>query len=61
MKRMLQILSVLFLGLWLVCLFYFNRTNGIHIALIVGLLFFFRSLMTIETPVVKGTGDTKIQ
>ncbi len=54
MKRIcLLILSVLFLILWLAGLFYTNRTGSIHIALIVGLLFFMRSLMTIESPVAQ--------
>ncbi|MCY7311173.1 MAG: hypothetical protein SGI96_05295 [Bacteroidota bacterium] len=58
MKRMLQILSLIFLGLWVAGLFYLNGTSTIHIALIVGLIFFFRSLMIIETPAIKETGNT---
>ncbi|MBK7562134.1 MAG: hypothetical protein IPI68_11665 [Chitinophagaceae bacterium] len=39
MKRKLLVLSGLFLGLWVVCLFYPGQTPGIHIALLVELVF----------------------
>ncbi|MBK9570131.1 MAG: hypothetical protein IPO53_09565 [Chitinophagaceae bacterium] len=38
MKRKLLVLSGLFLGLWVVCLFYPGQTPGIHIALLVELV-----------------------
>ncbi|TMI62071.1 MAG: hypothetical protein E6H07_17585 [Bacteroidetes bacterium] len=58
MKRMLLlILSFAFLGLWIVGLFSPDRSSSIHIALIVALLFFLRSIMTlgVDIPAVKKT------
>jgi uncharacterized membrane protein YbaN (DUF454 family) len=59
MKRMLLlILSFAFLGLWIAGLFSPDRSSSIHIALIVALLFFLRSIMTLEDvdiPAVKKT------
>jgi hypothetical protein len=58
MKRiLLLILSFAFLGLWITGLFYDDTPAGIHLALIVALLFFFRSLMITEMPAVKKTSD----
>ena len=39
MKRKLLVLSGLFLGLWVACLFFPGRNSGIHIALLVELVF----------------------
>ncbi len=59
-RKCLLILSCLFLILWLVGLFYTNRTGSIHIALIVGLLFFMRSLMIVEPAVKKEIAEEEV-
>lgn len=61
MKRVLLLLSLAFLVLWIAALFYPTRNGSIHIALIVGLLFFFRSLMVTDTPIAKETSSRKSQ
>ena len=55
MKRTLLVLSILFLALWIAGLFYPKTTMSIHIALIVSLLFFIRSVITIQSPIIKET------
>ena len=54
------ILSLAFLGLWIIGLFSADRTAGIHMALIVSLLFFCRSLMTIEVDFQRSKKDQKL-
>lgn len=51
MKRaFLLLLSFLFLLLWVTGLVYAKQTSAIYMALIVSLLFYMRSLMTIQPP-----------
>lgn len=58
-RKILLVLGCLFLLLWLTGLIYTRQTSAIHIALIVSLLFFMRSLMVIEeTPVTKVASET---
>lgn len=54
MKRAMMLLGLLFLVLWITGLFY-TTTLSIHIALIVSLLFFMRSVMV--TPDVTAKRD----
>ena len=61
MKKALIILSLFFLALWIVALFYSNRTGSIHVALLVGLLLFVRSFMVIEPAINKETDSTNTQ
>lgn len=46
MKFKLLVLAILFLSLWVLCLFYNGYTSSIHKALIVGLIFFIPSVIT---------------
>ena len=58
MKRKLLLgLGFLFLALWVAALFYPVRLTGIHLALIVALLFFIRSVMVVTPTVTKKTAD----
>jgi hypothetical protein len=54
-RKILLVLGILFLILWLTGLIYTRETSAIHIALIVSLLFFMRSLMVIEEAPVTAT------
>jgi uncharacterized membrane protein len=58
-RKILLVLGCLFLLLWLTGLIYTRQTSAIHIALIVSLLFFMRSLMVIEkAPATKVASET---
>jgi cytochrome c oxidase assembly factor CtaG len=50
MKIVLIILSLLFLGIWVAGFFISGRGMAIHMALMISLLFFIRSLMVAKTP-----------
>jgi hypothetical protein len=60
MKRKLLILSILFLILWVACLFYPGHNNGIHIALIVELVFLMNYLLIKKIPAVKETTKSAV-
>ena len=51
MKRSLVVVGVLFLILWVTCLFFQNKTNSIHVALLVALIFFLQYILAIQKPV----------
>ena len=61
MKRSLVVIGLLFLILWVTCLFFQNKTSSIHIALLVGLVFFSQHLMTKPKPVVTEDQDANVQ
>lgn len=50
MKKGFQILSLLFLAIWLVGYFLFNASIPIHACLAVALLLFIQSVITLQTP-----------
>lgn len=52
MKKIMRLLGLLFLGLWVAGLF-LASTFSIHVALIVSLLFFMRSVMINPEAVTK--------
>lgn len=60
MKRKLLILSILLLGLWVVCLFYPGRNPAIHIALIVELVFFIHYLVIKKSPALIETSEAVV-
>lgn len=61
MKRSLVVVGVLFLILWVTCLFFQNKTNSIHVALLVALIFFLQYILAIQKPVTTEAQDANVQ
>lgn len=62
MKWSLVVIGILFIVLWVTCLFFSNKTPSIHIALSVALVFFLPEIMTKQKSKIVTEGqNTNVQ